>query len=932
MRRPVALSLALLALACDAPPPDTADGLSEPLARERAQRLSDVRYDLAFTIPSAMSERVIGTVAISFTLRGAGRPLVLDFDAPTGSVLAVEARGQAVPFEIVNDHLVVSPAGLLNGAQMLEISFLAGDAALNRHDEFLYTLFVPDRASSAFPCFDQPDLKARYAVTLRVPADWQAVGNGPTTAVDSTPPGRVFTFAETPPISTYLVAFAAGRFTVDSAVRAGRVFHFFHRETDSTRVARNRDAILDLHAAALRWLEDYTGIPYPFPKFAFVAVPDFQYGGMEHPGAVFYRASSLFLDEVPTQNQRLGRASLIAHETAHMWFGDLVTMPWFDDVWMKEVFANFMAAKIVNPAFPEIDHDLRFFLAHHPAAYEVDRTAGANPIRQELDNLREAGTLYGAIIYQKAPIVMRHLERLLGEETMQAGLRAYLDRFRFGNAAWPDLIAILDELSSDDLSSWNRAWVEEPGRPDLAVEAQYDSSGRIERLVVTQRDPRGRPIQWNQRVDVLLGFDDTVHVFPVRLDAAAVDIPDAVGFPRPLFMLPGMDGLAYGRLVLGTGTVEALASRLPSIRSALVRSVAWQALWESVLYGELPPVEFVGLAVRTLPTEPDEQVTQQVLGLLRPAFWRFLNPATRREVAPAVEEMLDRALAHAPTPSRKRAFFDALVSVTLTDAGVARLRNVWERRSTIPGLPLSEDQFTSLAAALALRQVPQPARVLAAQRERITNPDRRARFDFVTPALSSDRRVRDSVAESFGDPKNREREPWVLEALSYLHHPLRAEAARGYVLPSLDLLEEIQRTGDIFFPLRWLDATLDGHQSTVVADVVLRFLDERPAYPPRLRGKILQAADPLFRAARVVHGWTESERVLVASVLEHERHPHVHSVAADLSVLDDNGLLVDPGTLDVLQRLDGAGYAFLNRRLEALGRARRDLGDLRNRH
>ena len=147
---------------------------------------------------------------------------------------------------------------------------------------------------------------------------------------------------------------------------------------------------------------------------------------MEHAGKILYNASGLLLDESATQNQLLGRASVIAHETAHMWFGDLVTMRWFNDVWMKEVFANFMAAKIVNPSFPTVNHELRFLLSNYPAAYEVDRTAGANPIRQPLDNLHEAGSLYGAIIYQKAPVVMRHLEALLGDETFRDGLREYL--------------------------------------------------------------------------------------------------------------------------------------------------------------------------------------------------------------------------------------------------------------------------------------------------------------------------------------------------------------------------------------------------------------------------------------------------------------------------------------------------------------------------
>ena len=243
-----------------------------------------------------------------------------------------------------------------------------------------------------------------------------------------------------------------------------------HRETDAAKVARNREAIFDLHASALDWLERYTGIPYPFGKFDFLLVPSFQFGGMEHPGSIFYNASSLLLDPSATTNQKLGRASLIAHETAHMWFGDLVTMRWFDDVWMKEVFANFMAAKIVNPSFPEINHELRFLYAHYPAAYDVDRTAGTNAIRQRLDNLNEAGTLYGAIIYQKAPIVMRQLEMIVTPDGLRDGLREYLKQHAFANASWPDLIALLDRRTPEDLAAWSRAWVEEAGRPTIATE------------------------------------------------------------------------------------------------------------------------------------------------------------------------------------------------------------------------------------------------------------------------------------------------------------------------------------------------------------------------------------------------------------------------------------------------------------------------------
>ena len=218
---------------------------------------------------------------------------------------------------------------------------------------------------------------------------------------------------------------------------------------------------------ALDWLESYTSRKFPFEKLDFVLIPSFQFSGMEHRGAIYYNAPAILLDKTATQQQHLSRANLIAHETAHMWFGDLVTMKWFDDVWLKEVFANFMAAKIVNPSFPDVNHELRFLLQHYPTAYEVDRTTGANPIRQKLANLNEAGSLYGPIIYAKAPIVMRQLEEMLGADQLQEGLREYLNQYAFANATWADLIGILDKRTDEDLSAWSRVWVDEPGRPTI---------------------------------------------------------------------------------------------------------------------------------------------------------------------------------------------------------------------------------------------------------------------------------------------------------------------------------------------------------------------------------------------------------------------------------------------------------------------------------
>jgi aminopeptidase N len=831
-------------------------GVPLDVATYRAANVSDLRYELVLSIPDAIASPLTGTTTIRFTLKEATTPLVIDFETSRDHVKSVDANGKPAAITYVNGHIVVPAASLLSGANTIRIAFKAGDASLNRNNDFLYTLFVPARARVALPVFDQPDLKGRWSVTLEHPATWQSAANGAELSRRTSGDRTTVSFAETQPLPTYLVAFIAGDFKIETAERNGRTYRMFHRETDAAKVARNREAIFDLHARALAYLEEYTDIPYAFGKFDFVAIPAFQFGGMEHAGKILYNAPGLLLDESATQNQMLGRASVIAHETAHMWFGDFVTMRWFNDVWMKEVFANFMAAKIVNPSFPAVNHDLRFLLSHYPAAYEVDRTPGANPIRQVLDNLNEAGSMYGAIIYQKAPVVMRHLEALLGHDNFRDGLREYLKAHAFGNATWPDLITVLDRRTPLDLQAWSRVWVEQPGRPSIQTVLEV-KSGVITRLAFRQSDPWKRNLVWPQQLRVAIGGGGNPpkgghHIITVEMIGREVEVPQVVGQPAPRYVLPSAAGWAYGDFTLDPITLEYLMANLPDVSDPLTRGSAWVTLWDTLLRGQVRPDAFLDLAMRSLPRETDEQMVSRVLGYASNTWWRFLDQGGRNTRAARFESLLREGLSQAGTASQKASWFGTLRNIAVTPGTVAWLRQVWEKKDSVTGLPLAEADYTALALELAVRQVDGWSGILDTQLARIENPDRKARFQFVMPALSADPAVRETWFASLRDVNNRRREPWVLEGLGYLHHPLRAEASKKYVQPSLELLWEIQKTGDIFFPKRWLDATLSGHTSREVANMVRAFLKNLPDnYPQRLRNITLQSADELYRAAEI---------------------------------------------------------------------------------
>ena len=825
-------------------------GVPQALALERAATIQDLRYELTFSVPSARNEPVQGRAVISLALRAPSR-LVFDFAQPRESIRRVTIDGSDPGADFVNGHIVIPAKATRPGANRIEFEFVAGDAALNRNDEFLYTLFVPARARLTFPCFDQPDLKARYRLKLTVPEGWQAVANGASKSSDGVQPsglgGTQLEFEETRPLPTYLFAFAAGKFSVETATRNGRALRMFHRETDAAKVARNKDALFDLHARALTWLESYTSIPYPWGKFDFVLIPSFQFGGMEHAGAILYNASGLMLDESATQNQLLERASVIAHETSHMWFGDLVTMRWFDDVWMKEVFANFMAAKIVNPSFPDVNHELRFLLAHHPSAYQVDRTSGTNPIRQSLANLDDAGQLYGAIIYQKAPVVMRQLELMVGENSFRDGLREYLKRYAYGNATWSDLVRILDGRTRRDLVEWSRAWVEERGRPTFTTHTRLNARGQLDGLDLMLADPLNRGLVWPEQLHMVLGFPGLARRVSVDVTGERTEVREARGLGRPLYVLPSGDGVGYGLFILDDVSRDYLLAHVEDVPDALTRGTAWVTMWDNLLERRIEAAQFLTAAMRALPKEQDEQNAQRVLSYATRLFWRYLTPAQRLAQGPEFERALRAGIERGRSQSEKAAWFNAFRDTVLSQDGLAWLERVWRREEAVPGLTLAEPDEIVLALELAVREVPRWEEILRVQAMRTQNPDRKARFEFVMPALSADPGVRERAFARLSFVENRRREPWVLESLQYLNHPLRETHARRFVLPALELLREIQKTGDIFFPTRWVESTLSGHTSREVTNTVQDFLARELDYPQRLRWTILTAADDLLR-------------------------------------------------------------------------------------
>ncbi len=818
--------------------PAVEEGVSLALAEYRMEAVSDLRYSVAFSIPEEPDRQVTGQETISFSLKGnaAARrpwkvPLQLDFREGREAVLALRVNGRDCAIDYREEHIVIPARALRKGANSVELEFVAGDRSLNRNDDYLYTLFVPDRARTAFPCFDQPDLKGRFTLTLEIPAEWEAVANGAVADEESDGMRKRLCFNETPPLSTYLFAFAAGRWQKETRYRDGEPMSVYFRETDPAKTAQIGD-IFSQVSLALDWMEEYTGIARPFEKYDFVIVPGFQFGGMEHPGAILFNDRRMFLNASPTTSERLDRMQLIAHETSHLWFGDAVTMRWFDDVWTKEVYANYFGSKISTPFFPDVNVPLRDFRDFNITAYSEDRTAGTNAIRRDLPNLSSAGLIYGNIVYDKAPVVMRMLSDLLGEEAFREGIREYLGKFLYGNATWNDLISILDSRTDLDLRQWSRVWVEEKGMPTVS----YSVKNGI--LTVRQEDPLEMGRIWPQRISFADVSGNTVASVWSDAPEVTATLPAGCGS----VLLPDPDALSYGWFRLDGETSRTAMRALPALSRPESRLSLLTALYENFLHGGLDPEAFAGALETLFRTEKDPLVAGAAA-----SFLKTMSLHGPLAGSPMLEALLRKTASDTAVPSEIRlTAFRSLAGVFRSDENLALFLEVFEKGKGFKGLEMSARDYMTLAYELAVRCPERFAQIRSLQEGRIKNPDLLREFRFVYRAAAPEKAERDSLFASLLEAENRRVEPWAQSALSYLNHPLRQSEAVEYIYPALEELPEIQRTGDIFFPKNWSVALLGGHDSPEAAAEVRRFLADHPDFPTLLESKLLIAADHLL--------------------------------------------------------------------------------------
>ena len=784
-------------------------GVSKELAQQRVANISKVAYSLTFNIPADEKQDVSGTATITFT-ENAKEDVILDFQGRLTGNCMVNGRKRGV--QLINEHIIIPKKFVKVGENIVELSFVSLDKGLNRNGDYMYTLFVPDKARSCFPCFDQPDLRAHFTAQLTVPEGWKSIVNDGLS-----------------PIPTYLFSFVAGKFNEVTAQREGYTLRALYRETDLEKVAQF-DKIFDEVGQSIKWMEGYTGLKYPFKEYGMIILPGYQMGGMEHPGAVQFSERRLFLSKKPSQEELLNRAELIAHETAHQWFGNMVSLKWFEDIWAKELIANFMASKITRRQYSKIDHDLNFLRTYHARALAIDRTEGTHPIAQPLDNLNHAGMLYDAIVYDKAPVMMRILEQIMTPEVLQTGLQKYLNTYYFGSASWDDLINMLDqEAPSAGVKEFCNVWLKEKGMP--LIHTTYKDG----KLVVRQTDPYGRGLCWRQKFDVRLIYDMD------RSRTVTVDMRDTtftMATKRPSSIIPNYDGRGYGRFTLDEEYTRKLPLRLITTRNDMQRYALLLTLYDNYLMGRIP-ASYFGEIYRCMIKEKNPLIMQlAVTHMMKIAFDQEVT--SRRTLEQCIMDIIPENR----NPECRQTIVRIMSQYATSPDVLQQIENIWTKHNDPQ---FNEHDYMNMAYRLAIMNPSRWQQIITTERQKLKNDDLLKEFDYVSRACNPDVAAQKELFNSLLKPENRVQEPWALHTLLLLSSDVREPQSISYIAPGLAALPQIQQTSDVFFPAGWAAALISQHKGFDAKAEVEKFLSSNTQCPQNLKNKVLEAAWVLMK-------------------------------------------------------------------------------------
>ncbi len=830
-------------------------GVPRDLARQRAAEISDLRYHVSFVlVPHAST--TTGHEQLTFKLKSA-QPVLLDYR--DGTINRMTVNGTEMPPVADNGHLQL-PAGRLHaGENTLTLDFSSAVAPagkpITRYEdkddgsEYIYTLFVPMDASMAFPCFDQPDLKGRFQLTITAPEDWTVISNTEPKSSEAAGPGKLRTvFGETHPLSTYLFAFAAGPFRKVGHPQVLDLPGLYVRKSKYERAETEALEVQQIAKRGIAYLSSYFAQPFPFPKYDMVLIPGFPYGGMEHAGATFLREESVLFRTAPTHSDLLGRDLLVLHELTHQWFGDLTTMRWFDDLWLKEGFAQYMAYQALDALKPGENIWERFYLSIKPSAYEIDATQGTTPIYQNIPNLKDAKSAYGAIVYSKAPGVLKQLAYLLGTEHFRDGLRLYLRQHLYGNAEWSDLVRALEQVSGQKLNNWADMWIRHRGMPQVDV-VWSCGEGRINHFALAQHDVLDEGNLWPIATEVLLAYNSGPGLrFRAAFNTAHANLPETIGKPCPLYVFANNQDYAYGRFLLDRLSRQTVMRELGNAHDVFLRALLWGSLWEAVRVADLEPRRYISLSQELLPHENDESLLRSTTAHSLTALHRYVSSGTRAQLVPAFETMAEGRMLHSTQKDLRILWFRTLRAAAETPAGGAYLKDLLNGRLSVPGVELRPLDRWNLVTALIALHDPEADAVFRAEQDHDHSGDG-LKYAYIAAAARPEPKSKEKYFDDYLHDASRP-EDWIGESLGAFNYWNQSQLTAPYLQPALRALPQIKRERKIFFLVAWLDAFIGGQQSAAAQAEVHDFL-RTPGLDPDLRLKILQAVDELDRTVKI---------------------------------------------------------------------------------
>ena len=635
------------------------DVLLREEAMERAARVSNASYELQLELFEGR-DTYTGRATITFALHPSGPPLFLEF---SGTVRTLRVNGEDVEPDH-RDHRIWLRPDQLKAHNRLVIEYenryaVTGDGLHRFVDPedgqtYVYSNLEPYSAHRIFPCFDQPDIKGTYRFEVTAPEDWRVITSEVPIGVTALRGRRrMHEFPRSARFSTYLVSLIAGPWVRLRAEHRRLPLTLYGRASMQTELERSADEIFEITGQGLDYYADLFGRPYPFGKYDQLFVPEFNAGAMENVAAVTFHDSYVFRDP-PTYRQRLVRAEVILHEMAHMWFGDLVTMRWWDDLWLNETFATYLSYRCLAEATRFSDAWLDFNGRIRPTAYHQDQLPTTHPVATRVDHTEQAVGNFDGITYEKGAAVIKQLVATLGEPAFRQGLQAYIERHAWGNATLADFLAALAGAAGRPLDDWSEVWLRSPSLNTIATD-WTTKDGRIDSMALRQTAFHGHATLRPHTLGLGLVSEDgarglQVESIDVTIEGRHLDVPAAIGRPAPVFVYPNQGDHDYALAELDPVSLEFAMARLPELPEPLMRQQVWSTLWEMVRASRLRSTDYLAAVRRFAPAERDRSLVQSIADRAMAAQRRYLPDGAHDEESGALTAMAMEAMSSTADP------------------------------------------------------------------------------------------------------------------------------------------------------------------------------------------------------------------------------------------------------------------------------------------